>query len=92
MVSMAGKTASTLKYDDVDMEIGDDDLEYKEVGIWKNPYENDMATLFYTSGTTGQPKGVYYSQKQLVLHSLATAVALSAEPTSLSRTAVMLPP
>ncbi|MCL4311736.1 MAG: hypothetical protein M1462_04835 [Candidatus Thermoplasmatota archaeon] len=34
----AGKTASTLKYDDVDMEIGDDDLEYKEVGIWKNPY------------------------------------------------------
>ena len=34
----AAETASTLKYDDVDMEIGDDDLEYKEVGIWKNPY------------------------------------------------------
>ena len=34
----AGKTASPLKYNDVDMEIGDDDLEYKEVGIWKNPY------------------------------------------------------
>ncbi|WP_276922102.1 hypothetical protein [Ferroplasma acidiphilum] len=25
-------------YEDIDMEIGDDDLEYNQVGIWKNPY------------------------------------------------------
>ena len=25
-------------YDDIDMEIGDDDLEYNQVGILKNPY------------------------------------------------------
>ncbi|HIH60900.1 MAG TPA: long-chain-fatty-acid--CoA ligase [Ferroplasma sp.] len=68
-----------------------DDLLKDAEYIDMPPDENDMATLFYTSGTTGLPKGVYYSHKQLVLHSLATAVALSDEPTSLSRTAVMLP-
>ena len=30
--------------------------------------ENTMATTFYTTGTTGLPKGVYYSHRQLVLH------------------------
>ncbi|RJX34746.1 MAG: fatty acid--CoA ligase [Desulfarculus sp.] len=33
--------------------------------------ENSMATIFYTTGTTGDPKGVYYSHRQLVLHTLA---------------------
>src|ERR1700722_19808066 len=33
--------------------------------------ENTLATTFYTTGTTGSPKGVYYSHRQLVLHSLA---------------------
>jgi fatty-acyl-CoA synthase len=33
--------------------------------------ENTLATTFYTSGTTGRPKGVYFSHRQLVLHSLA---------------------
>jgi len=32
--------------------------------------ENTQATTFYTTGTTGQPKGVYYSHRQLVLHSI----------------------
>ncbi|MFW6414952.1 MAG: fatty acid--CoA ligase [Thermodesulfobacteriota bacterium] len=30
--------------------------------------EDAMASLFYTTGTTGLPKGVYYSHRQLVLH------------------------
>ncbi len=30
--------------------------------------EDAMATLFYTTGTTGLPKGVYFSHRQLVLH------------------------
>ena len=38
--------------------------------------ENTRATTFYTTGTTGLPKGVYYSQRQLVLHTLAVANAL----------------
>jgi fatty-acyl-CoA synthase len=33
--------------------------------------ENAIATTFYTTGTTGLPKGVYFSHRQLVLHSLA---------------------
>jgi fatty-acyl-CoA synthase len=33
--------------------------------------ENTVATTFYTTGTTGLPKGVYFTHRQLVLHSLA---------------------
>ncbi|WP_349918264.1 fatty acid--CoA ligase [Aeromonas veronii] len=32
--------------------------------------EHSVATLFYTTGTTGDPKGVYFSHRQLVLHTL----------------------
>ena len=39
--------------------------------------EDTLATTFYTTGTTGDPKGVYYSHRQLVTHTLATAVAVS---------------
>ncbi len=38
--------------------------------------ENTRATTFYTTGTTGLPKGVYFSHRQLVLHTLAVAAAL----------------
>lgn len=38
--------------------------------------ENSVATTFYTTGTTGNPKGVYFSHRQLVLHTLAMAPAL----------------
>jgi len=42
--------------------------------------ENTRATTFYTTGTTGLPKGVYYSHRQLVLHTLATMAALANAP------------
>ncbi|MGI4840547.1 MAG: fatty acid--CoA ligase [Janthinobacterium lividum] len=35
--------------------------------------ENSVATTFYTTGTTGNPKGVYFTHRQLVLHTLAAA-------------------
>lgn len=38
--------------------------------------ENTRATTFYTTGTTGDPKGVYFSHRQLVLHTLAGMAAL----------------
>ncbi|MGA8261193.1 MAG: fatty acid--CoA ligase [Arenicellales bacterium] len=39
--------------------------------------ENTRATTFYTTGTTGNPKGVYYSHRQLVLHTLAVGMCSS---------------
>ena len=37
--------------------------------------ENEAAALCYTSGTTGEPKGVLYSHRALVLHTLAISLA-----------------
>ncbi|MEC5211198.1 fatty-acyl-CoA synthase [Psychrobacter sp. PL15] len=42
--------------------------------------ENTIATTFYTSGTTGDPKGVFFSHRQLVLHSLAEAASFGMLP------------
>ncbi|MDR0468091.1 MAG: fatty acid--CoA ligase [Campylobacteraceae bacterium] len=39
--------------------------------------ENRRATTFYTTGTTGMPKGVYFSHRQLVMHTLGALVSLS---------------
>jgi len=39
--------------------------------------EHARATTFYTTGTTGLPKGVYFSHRQLVLHTLAVTTALA---------------
>ncbi len=36
--------------------------------------ENTRATMFYTTGTTGAPKGVYFSHRQLVLHTLVDLI------------------
>ncbi len=39
--------------------------------------EDTRATTFYTTGTTGNPKGVYYSHRQIVLHTLGKGLALA---------------
>jgi len=54
--------------------------------------ENTRATTFYTTGTTGLPKGVYYSHRQLVLHTMGTAQALANAPhATLTRADVYMP-
>lgn len=40
--------------------------------------ENSMATTFYTTGTTGLPKGVFFSHRQIVLHTYGLMSGLCA--------------
>ncbi|HEV2580793.1 MAG TPA: AMP-binding protein, partial [Ktedonobacteraceae bacterium] len=42
--------------------------------------ENTRATTFYTTGTTGNPKGVFYSHRQLVLHTMAALATIASTP------------
>lgn len=38
--------------------------------------EHSVATTFYTTGTTGNPKGVYFTHRQLVLHTIGVATIM----------------
>ena len=62
----------------------DDQCEYEKMlaaqsddFIFEEFDENTIATTFYTTGTTGMPKGVYFTHRQLVLHTLGGIAALS---------------
>ncbi|HJV86472.1 MAG TPA: 3-(methylthio)propionyl-CoA ligase [Noviherbaspirillum sp.] len=56
-------------------------LCYEDLVAWSSPNfewptfdENAAACLCYTSGTTGNPKGVLYSHRSTILHSYASAM------------------
>jgi fatty-acyl-CoA synthase len=51
--------------------------------------ENTAAALCYTSGTTGNPKGVLYSHRAIMLHAFSTCQA--DHPLALSSQATILP-
>ncbi|MGC8481969.1 MAG: long-chain-fatty-acid--CoA ligase, partial [Acidimicrobiales bacterium] len=50
---------------------------------WPDPEETDAVAMCYTSGTTGNPKGVVYSHRSTYLHSvsLLSASTLGLSPT-----------
>jgi fatty-acyl-CoA synthase len=61
------------------------DAEYEELLEDAKPLdelpdldENTLATLSYTTGTTGRPKGVYFTHRQLAIHTLAVTSSLAA--------------
>ncbi|NBB12117.1 fatty acid--CoA ligase [Pseudomonas sp. SLFW] len=53
--------------------------------------ENSVATTFYTTGTTGNPKGVYFTHRQLVLHTLAVATIMGSVEGQLCSDKVYMP-
>ncbi len=55
---------------------------------WPEFDENTAACLCYTSGTTGNPKGVLYSHRSTAIHALAS---LAPNALNLSRDSVVLP-
>ena len=42
---------------------------------WKTVEENKAGSMMYTSGTTGNPKGVVYSHRSMVLHTFGVMMA-----------------
>jgi len=62
-----GTTPATLRDDESDF----DTLLDAEPGPVAGTRETDPATLCYTGGTTGRPKGVVYSHRALILHAFA---------------------
>ena len=56
----------TIEYEELLSRASADDFEYRDID------ENAAAAMCYTSGTTGQPKGVLYSHRAIAVHSLAS--------------------
>jgi len=64
----SGALPNVLRYEELLADAGDGRFDYPELD------ERQAAALCYTSGTTGNPKGVLYSHRSISLHSTATLV------------------
>lgn len=56
----------------------------------KNIDEDDASSMCYTSGTTGNPKGVAYSHRSNVLHAMGSSMTVSLGPQDTSLVVVPL--
>jgi fatty-acyl-CoA synthase len=76
--------AHVLRYDQL--------LAGQEPGFrWPGVDEKSAALICYTSGTTGDPKGVVYSHRSTVLHALSGQAATLTGPTDADKTLTFVP-
>jgi fatty-acyl-CoA synthase len=61
-----GELPGAMRYEELMDEAGAGEFDYPELD------ERQAAALCYTSGTTGNPKGVLYSHRSIAMHSSAT--------------------
>jgi len=100
LVPLADKLTTVRHFividDGADAEVPEGWLDYERLLAAAEPFtgqfevfdENTAAAMCYTSGTTGNPKGVVYSHRSTVLHSL---ISLSADVFALSERDVVMP-
>src|SRR5450759_5363243 len=80
-----GSLPNALSYEELLQDAGPGAFDYPEVD------ERQAAALCYTSGTTGNPKGVLYSHRSISLHSSATLMKDSTGLSSVDRVLAVVP-
>jgi fatty-acyl-CoA synthase len=80
-----GSLPNALSYEELLQDAGPGAFNYPEVD------ERQAAALCYTSGTTGNPKGVLYSHRSISLHSTATLMKDSTGLSSVDRVLAVVP-
>ncbi len=80
-----GSLPNALRYEELLDEAGPGTYDYPEVD------ERQAAALCYTSGTTGNPKGVLYSHRSISLHSSASLMTDALGLSTRDRALVVVP-
>ncbi len=81
----SGSLPRVLRYEELLADAGDEPFDYPEVE------ERQAAALCYTSGTTGNPKGVLYSHRSISLHATASLFADNLALSRSDRALVIVP-
>jgi fatty-acyl-CoA synthase len=80
-----GELPNAVRYEELLEDAGSGAFDYPEVD------ERQAAALCYTSGTTGNPKGVLYSHRSISLHSMGTLMKDSTGLSSSDRVLAVVP-